>query len=51
MGKSSLATHVDGIPNSRRLIYPGTSHTGVPKHPRFAPDVIDFRTADSPLTR
>ncbi|MFI6040029.1 alpha/beta fold hydrolase [Nocardia sp. NPDC051321] len=41
----------DGIPNSRLLIYQGTSHMGVPKHPRFATDVTEFLTADSPLAR
>lgn len=41
----------DGIPNSRLLIYPGTSHMGVPKHPRFAADVTEFLTAAHPLTR
>lgn len=41
----------DGIPNSRLLIYPGTSHMGVPKHPCFAADVTEFLTAAHPLTR
>lgn len=32
----------DGIPNSRLIIYPGTSHLGAVKHPRFATDVAEF---------
>ncbi|MCP2316675.1 Pimeloyl-ACP methyl ester carboxylesterase [Nocardia amikacinitolerans] len=34
----------DGIPDSRLHIYPGASHMGTVKHPRFAPDVIEFLT-------
>ncbi|WP_280408690.1 alpha/beta fold hydrolase [Nocardia brasiliensis] len=40
----------DGIPDSRLIIYPGTSHTGVTRHPRFAPDITEFLTARTPLT-
>ncbi|MEU7142640.1 alpha/beta hydrolase [Nocardia sp. NPDC046473] len=40
----------DGIPDSRLLIYPGTSHVGVMKHPRFAADVTEFLTAEHPLS-
>ncbi|WP_067838226.1 alpha/beta fold hydrolase [Nocardia lijiangensis] len=32
----------DGIPDSRLIIYPGASHMGSVKHPRFAPDLIEF---------
>ncbi|MEV6428679.1 alpha/beta hydrolase [Nocardia sp. NPDC051463] len=35
----------DGIPNSRLIIYPGTSHMGAIKHPRFAADIADFLDA------
>lgn len=32
----------DGIPNSRLIIYPDTTHIGVMKHPRFVPDIVAF---------
>ncbi|MGK8521979.1 alpha/beta fold hydrolase [Nocardia asteroides] len=43
----SLATFrrtADGIPDSRLVIYPGASHMGAVKHPRFATDVLTFLT-------
>ncbi|MFF3222227.1 alpha/beta fold hydrolase [Nocardia suismassiliense] len=39
----------DGIPNSRLVIYPGTSHMGVVKHAHFARDVSEFLTSPTPL--
>ncbi|WP_378734201.1 alpha/beta fold hydrolase [Nocardia brasiliensis] len=41
----------DGIPDSRLVVYPGTSHMGVVKHPAFARDVTEFLTAENPPTR
>jgi pimeloyl-ACP methyl ester carboxylesterase len=32
----------DGIPDSHLIIYPGTTHIGVVRHPRFVPDIVDF---------
>lgn len=32
----------EGIPDSRLVIYPATSHLGAIKHARFAPDVTEF---------
>ncbi|MGO4615700.1 alpha/beta fold hydrolase [Nocardia sp. 2YAB30] len=34
----------DGIPESHLVIYPGASHVGAIKHPRFAVDVSSFLT-------
>ncbi|MGW0245644.1 alpha/beta fold hydrolase [Nocardia goodfellowii] len=34
----------DGIPHSHLIIYPGASHMGAVKHPRFARDVTRFLT-------
>ncbi|MFD9546636.1 alpha/beta fold hydrolase [Nocardia salmonicida] len=43
--QSSFRYTADGIPDSRLIIYPATSHLGAIKHPRFAPDVTEFLSA------
>lgn len=43
--QSSFRHTAEGIPDSRLIIYPATSHLGAIKHARFAPDVTEFLSA------
>ncbi|CAJ1511152.1 alpha/beta fold hydrolase [[Mycobacterium] burgundiense] len=35
----------EGFADSKLIIYPRTTHLGAVKHPRFAPDIVDFLSA------